>query len=74
MPPGRQCAETDDDERALGTYMDAIDLAQSMDRDSAGHLAREQFATARIAGQVIAALMRVREFTVSRVTNDECVI
>ena len=50
--------ETDEDERALGTYMDAIDLAESMDRDSVRHLAREQFATARIADQVIAALMK----------------
>ena len=45
LPPGRQCVETDEDERALGTYMDAIDLAESMDRDSVRHLAREQFAT-----------------------------
>ena len=59
LPPGRQCVETDEDERA-GTYMDAIDLAESMDRDSVRHLAREQFATARIADQVIAALMRAR--------------
>ena len=46
LPPGRQCVETDDDERALGTYVDAIDLAESMDRDSVRHRASEQFATA----------------------------
>ena len=40
--------------------MDAIDLAQSMDRDSARHHAREQFATTRIADHVIAALVGVR--------------
>jgi hypothetical protein len=66
--------ETDDDELALAVYMDAIDLAQSMDRKSVRRRAGEQFATARIAVQVIAALAGVRGFAVSRVTNSACAI
>jgi hypothetical protein len=74
LPPGRQCVETDEDERALAVYMDAIALAQSMDRESVRLRASGQFATACIADQVIATLAGVREVAVARVTNDECAI
>jgi len=66
--------ETDDDERALAVYMDAIDIAQSMDREAVRRRAGGQFATACIAVQVIAASAGVRGFAVSRVTNSACAI
>jgi hypothetical protein len=34
LPPGRQCAESDDDERALAAFMEAIEQAQSLDGQS----------------------------------------
>ncbi|MHB9067179.1 MAG: winged helix-turn-helix domain-containing protein, partial [Pirellulaceae bacterium] len=60
LPPGRQCVETDEDERALAVYMEAVDVAKSMDHESVRQRAGEQFATPRIADHVIAALVGVR--------------
>jgi hypothetical protein len=74
LPPGRRCVETIEDERALAVYVEAVDVAQSMDRESLWQRAGEQFATARIAVQVIAASAGVRGFAVSRVTNSACAI
>ena len=34
LPPGRQCAESDDDGRALAVFMEAIEQAHAMDRQS----------------------------------------
>ena len=37
LPPGRQCVETDEDERALAGYLEAVEQAQAMDRESVRH-------------------------------------
>ena len=42
LPPGRQCAESDDDVRALAVFMEAIEQAQSMDRHSVRDRAAER--------------------------------
>ena len=55
LPPGRQCAESDDDVRALAVYMEAIEQAQSMDRHSVRGRAAEEFDTDRIVGSIICA-------------------
>ena len=60
LPPGRQCAESDDDVRALAALMEAIEQAQSMDRHSVRDRAAEQFDTARIADSVIESLHTAR--------------
>ena len=60
LPPGRQCVETDDDERALGVFLDAIEQAQAMDRQSVRDRAAEQFDTERIVDSVITAVNTVR--------------
>ena len=56
LPPGRQCAESDDDVRALAIFMEAIEQAQSVDRRSVRGRAAEQFDTDQIMDAVIAAL------------------
>ena len=45
LPPGRQCVETDADERALAGYLDAIEHAQSMDRQVVRHIAARNSTT-----------------------------
>ena len=65
LPPGRQCVETDEDERALADYLDAVEQAQAMDRESVRQLSAEQFDTERIIEIVIAVLATVRESTLS---------
>jgi hypothetical protein len=61
LPPGRQCVETDEDERALAVFMEAIERAQAMDRSDVRRRAVGDFETAYIANQVIGALGRVPE-------------
>jgi len=56
LPPGRQCAESDADVRALAVFMDAIEQAQSMDRQSVRDRTTEQFDTERIIDDVITDL------------------
>ncbi len=34
LPPGQQCVETDEDERALAGYVEAVEQAQAMGRES----------------------------------------
>ncbi len=42
LPPGRQCAESDDDVRALAVFMEAIEQAQALDRHSVRDRAAER--------------------------------
>ncbi len=56
LPPGRQCAESDDDVRGLSVFMEAIEQAQEMDRQIVRERAAEVFDTERIVDSVIAAL------------------
>ena len=60
LPPGRQCAESDDDLRALAVFMEAIEQAQSMDRHRVRDRAAEQFDTDRIVDSVITPVNTVR--------------
>ncbi len=56
LPPGRQCAESDDDVRALAVFMEAIEQAQAMDRQSVRDRAAWQFDTDRIMDSIITAV------------------
>jgi hypothetical protein len=56
LPPGRQCAESDDDERMLAVFMEAIEQAHSLDRHSVRDRAAEEFDSDRIVDSVITAL------------------
>ena len=60
LPPGRQCAESDEDVRALAVFMEAIEQAQSMDRHSVRERAAEQFDTDRIVDSIITAVNKAR--------------
>lgn len=60
LPPGRQCAASETDKRALATYLDALGQAQATDRRSVRVAAAAQFGTERIADAIIDALQRVR--------------
>ena len=71
LPPGRQCVETDEDERALARCLEAIRHAQSMRRESVDQLSAEQFDSRNIVNQVITTLAGLRRFTFARATNDD---
>jgi uncharacterized protein with von Willebrand factor type A (vWA) domain len=58
LPPGRQCVETDQDERTLAIFMDSIEQAHSLDRRSVRDGAAEEFDTDRIVDHVIEALRK----------------
>jgi hypothetical protein len=58
LPPGRQCVETDEDERALVAYVEAIEQAQAMDRQAVRHIAASQFHDECIVDQVTVALVK----------------
>ena len=60
LPPGRQCAESDEDVRALAAFMAAIEQAQAMDRHSVRDQAADQFDTDRIVDSVITAVNKAR--------------
>ena len=60
LPPGRQCAESDDDVRVLDIFVEAIEEAQAMDRHSVGNRAAEEFDTDQIVDSVIASLDTAR--------------
>ncbi len=60
LPPGRQCAESDADVRALAVFMEAIEQAQSMDRHSVRERAASEFDTDRIVDRVITAVNKAR--------------
>jgi hypothetical protein len=57
LPPGRQCAESEEDQRALAVYLDAIHQAQAMDRSGVRERAARQFDTDRIVDSMIEALV-----------------
>jgi hypothetical protein len=60
LPPGRQCAESDDDVRDLAVFMEAIEQAQSMDRHSVRDRAAVEFDSDWIVCNVIAAVNKAR--------------
>ena len=61
LPPGRQCAETDDDVRALAVLMEAIEQAQVLDRHSVREQAAAEFDNCHIVDSVLTMLMRESE-------------
>ena len=65
LPPGRQCSETDEDERMLAVFMEAIEQAQAMSRESVRQQAAEEFDSGRIVDNVIATLANIRTLTIS---------
>ena len=65
LPPGRQCVETDADERALAVYLEPIEQAQAMDRQAVRQLSAEQFDTGSTVDLVIKTLARIRESAIS---------
>jgi hypothetical protein len=56
LPPGQQCAETDDDERDLAVFIEAFEQAQSTDRQCVRERAAEEFDTDRIVDSIITAV------------------
>ena len=56
LPPGRQCAESDEDVRALAVFMEAIEQASAMDRHSVRERAASEFDTDRIVDIIITAV------------------
>jgi len=60
LPHGRQCAETDDDVRALAVFMEAIEQAQAIDRHSVRDRAAEEFDIDRIVDAVVTAVNMAR--------------
>ena len=60
LPPGRQCAESDDDVRALAGYMEAIEQAHSLDRHVVRVRAASEFDTDRIVDSVVTAVNKAR--------------
>lgn len=64
LPPGQQCVETDEDNRALASFMEAIGWAQAMDRTDVRCRAAEDFDTRRIADRVLYALADSRTASV----------
>ncbi len=56
LPPGRQCAESDEDVRSLAVFMKAIEQAQSMERHSVRDRAAEEFDSDRIVDAVTTTL------------------
>ena len=60
LTPGRQCAESDEDVRALAVFMDAIEEAQSLDRHCVRDRAANEFGTDRILDSTITAVNMAR--------------
>jgi hypothetical protein len=60
LPPGHQCAESDEDVRALAAFMEAVEQAQAMDRHSVRERAAEQFDTDRTVDSIITAVNKAR--------------
>ncbi|WP_455244687.1 hypothetical protein [Petrachloros mirabilis] len=56
LPPGAHCAESDADVQALEVFMEAIEQAQAMDRQSVRERAASEFGTDRIVDSVVQAL------------------
>lgn len=60
LPPGRQCVVSEDDERALAACLDALGMAQAMDRQSVRAAAAERLATDRIVVAILDSLAACR--------------
>jgi hypothetical protein len=60
LPPGRQCAESDDDVRALAVFMEVIKQAQAMDRQCVRVRAAVEFHTDGVIDQLIGTLDELR--------------
>ena len=60
LPPGRQCAESDDDGRALAVFMEAIEQAHAMDRQSVRQRTAVDFGSRQIVDSVVKSLETVR--------------
>ena len=56
LPPGAKCATNDSDAAALGDYLESLRRAMELDRRSARAAAADEFATDRVAGQVLMVL------------------
>jgi hypothetical protein len=61
LPPGGQRVENEDDEAALGAYLDALGQAQLLSRRAVREQASIEFGTASIIEAVICALGKVRK-------------
>ena len=72
LPPGRQCAESEDDVRALAVFMEAIEQAQSMDRHSVRDRAAEEFNSDGIGDDIIIALNVLRASRLDEPTCQGC--
>ena len=60
LPPGRQCAESDEDVRALAVFMEAIEQAHTMDRQSVRQRTTVDFGSRKIVDSVVKSLETVR--------------
>jgi hypothetical protein len=60
LPPGRQCAESDEDEQDLVEYLKALEQVQSMDRQYVRVRAAVEFQTDGVVDQLIAKLGGLR--------------
>jgi hypothetical protein len=60
LPPGRQCAESDEDLRALAVFMEVIKQAQAMDRQCVRVRAAVEFHTDGVIDQLIGTLDELR--------------
>jgi hypothetical protein len=69
LSPGRKCAESGDDERALAVFMDAIEKAQSRDRHSVRDRAAVGFNSDGIGNDIIIAFNVLRA---SRLDEPTC--
>ncbi len=61
-----------EDEQALAVYLDAIGMAQAMDRAQVRRRAAEEVDAERVADQVIGALGNVRELADSYMALGSC--
>jgi hypothetical protein len=61
LPPERQCAESDEDVRALAVFIESIEQAQAIDRHSVRDRAAAEFDTCYIVASVLTMLMRKSE-------------
>jgi hypothetical protein len=57
LTPGHQCAESDDDVRALVFFLDDIEQAKTLDRYSSWERAAEEFDRDRIVDALIKAMI-----------------
>ena len=56
LPPGFSCVTCEEDAIALDAFLDAIELAQTLDRHTVRALAADQFNTTRIVDQLLESL------------------